>query len=154
MIKERENSPLDSSQRAIDCPRVVWQNCCGMNLPRPVNKTSIQGVTKVAKRERSFKLSLPALVSGTDAYGNPFQERTDISSISSQEATFQLNSGVTIGCKLNLCLEVPKTLILEKQLRLSLYGRVKYVKAETNSEKKQIISVDLDKNFKVLSLSK
>ena len=125
-----------------------------MSLARRLNKTSIQGVAKVAKRERSFKLSLPALVSGTDAYGNPFQERSEISSISSQEVTFQLNSGVIIGSKLNLCLEVPKTLILEKQLKLSLSGRVKYVGAETNSEKKQIISVDLDRNFKILSLYK
>ena len=125
-----------------------------MSLARRLNKTSIQGVAKVAKRERSFKLSLPALVSGTDAYGNPFQERSEISSISSQEVTFHLNSGVIIGSKLNLCLEVPKTLILEKQLKLSLSGRVKYVGAETNSEKKQIISVDLDRNFKILSLYK
>ena len=125
-----------------------------MNLTRRLNKTSIQGAAKVAKKERSFKLSLPALVSGIDAYGNPFQERSEISSISSQEVTFQLNSGVIIGSKLNLCLEVPKTLILEKQLKLSLSGRVKYVGAETNSEKKQIISVDLDRNFKILSLFK
>lgn len=120
-----------------------------MSLGRQFDKTSIQGVAKVAKRERAFKLSLPALVSGIDAYGNPFQEKTEISSISSQEATFLLNSGVTIGSKLNISLDVPRTLILEKQLCLSLSGRVKYVKAETNNEKKQLISIELDRNFKI-----
>lgn len=64
-----------------------------------------------------------------------------------------MNSNVTIGSKLNLSLEVPKTLILEKQLRLSLSGRVKYVKAEANSEKKQFISVELDRTFKIHALS-
>jgi hypothetical protein len=125
-----------------------------MSLARPLNKSSIQGVAKVGKREKSFKLSLPTLVSGTDAFDNPFQEKTEISSISSQEATFFLNSRVTIGSRLNLSLNVPKTLILEKQLRLSLSGRVKYVKGETNSEKKQLVSLELDKNFKIHPLPK
>ncbi|MFQ6107982.1 MAG: hypothetical protein ACE5L7_00320 [Candidatus Aminicenantales bacterium] len=124
-----------------------------MSTARESTKTSIQGVAKASKRERSFKLSLPTLVSGIDACGNPFQENTEILSISSQEATFLMNSNVTIGSKLNLSLEVPKTLILEKQLRLSLSGRVKYVKAEANSEKKQFISVELDRTFKIHALS-
>lgn len=124
-----------------------------MKLIRMPDKSSIQGVAKVTRRERTFKLSLPTLVSGIDAYGNSFQERTDLCSISSQQATFWLNSGVTIGSKLNLSLEIPKTLILENKLRLLLSGTVVHVKAESNSKKKQLISIQLDRTYKIQSNS-
>ena len=120
-----------------------------MKVAEPMPKSSIQGAARVAKRERSFKLSLPALVTGIDAYGNKFQERTELSSISSQEAIFWLNSGVTIGTELSLYLDIPKTLILENQLKLMISGRVIYVKAEGNKKKKQLISVRLAKNYKI-----
>ncbi len=106
------------------------------------------------RRERSFKLSLSILVTGIDAYGNKFQERTELSSISSQEAIFCLNSGVTIGSKLNLTLDIPKTLILEDQLKLIISGTVIYVKVESNKKKKQLLSIRLDKNYKIHSISK
>ena len=124
-----------------------------MKVARSVEESSIQ-IPRAVRRERSFKLSLPILVTGIDAYGNKFQESTELSSISSQEAIFWLNSGVTIGSQLNLTLDIPKTLILEDQLKLIISGNVVYVKAEANKKKKQLISVQLDKNYKINSLSK
>lgn len=120
-----------------------------MNSTRISNKPSFQGAAGVAKRERSFELSLPTLVSGFDAYGNEFKEHTELSSISSQIAIFRLNSGVTIGTRLNLSLDVPKTFLLESHLKLELSGKVTYVKEEHESDKKQLISLRLDKNFKI-----
>jgi len=119
-----------------------------MKATRNLEKSSIQN-PRAGKRERSFKLSLPILVNGIDAYGNKFQERTELSSISSQEAIFSLNSGVTIGAKLNLSLDIPKTLILEDQLKLIISGDVVYVKSEANNKKKQLISVQLDRNYRI-----
>lgn len=119
-----------------------------MKATRNLEESSIQN-PRVKKRERSFKLSLPILVNGIDAYGNKFQERTELSSISSQEAIFWLNSGVTIGAKLNLFFDIPKTLILEDHLKLIISGDVVYVKSETNNKKKQLISVRLEKNYKI-----
>ncbi len=115
---------------------------------RSAEESSLQ-TPQAVKRERSFKLSLPILVAGVDAYGEKFQEMTELSSISSQEAIFWLNSGVTIGAKLNISLEIPKTLILEDQLKLIMSGNVVFVKAEANKKKKQLISVRLDKNYKI-----
>jgi len=108
---------------------------------------------KIAKRERSFELPLPILISGVDAKENEFQERTKLSSISSQHAVFGLNSGVKIGSNLTLCLDIPKTIILEKQFKLVLTGTVTYIKAKTNFKKKQLISVRLDKKYKIRGLS-
>jgi len=87
-----------------------------------------------------------------DAYGNMFQEQTELASISSQEAIFSLNSGVTIGSRLQLYLDIPKTLTLENQLRMLLSGKVSYVRAESNNKgKKQMIIIELDNNFRINS---
>ncbi len=125
-----------------------------MRQSRFVHKSSIQDTPKAVKRERSFRLSLPTLVRGIDAYGNMFQEQTELVSISSQEATFSLNSGVTIGSRLQLYLDIPKTLILENHLRMLLMGKVSYVRAELNNRKKQMIIIELDNNFKINSWPK
>ena len=113
------------------------------------NKSSIQASNRYAKTERSFELSIPTLVSGIDATGNEFKEYTELASISSQEAVFWLDSGVTIGSKLKLSLDVPKTVLLESNLKLEITGRVTFVKADQNNEKKQLISLRLEKKYKI-----
>jgi hypothetical protein len=113
------------------------------------DKSSTQGATRFAKKERSFDLSLPTLVSGIDATGNEFKEYTELASISAQEAVFWLDSGVTIGSKLKLSLDVPKTVLLESDLKLEITGRVTFVKADQSSEKKQLISLRLEKKYKI-----
>ena len=150
----RKKSPQNSSLKAIDCFREVWHNHSPMmDLAKLLDKPSFQGTTRSVKRERSFELSLSALVTGLNAGGNEFQERTDLYAISSQEASFWLNSGVTIGSKLNLSLKIPKTLVLENQLRLIISGIVVYAKSDRNAKKKQLVSVRLDKTYKILPSS-
>jgi len=121
-----------------------------MDLAKILDKPSFQGDTRAVKRERSFELSLQALVSGMTATGSEFQERTELYSISSQEAAFWLNSGVTIGAKLNLSLKIPKTLILEDQFRLIISGIVVYARSDRNAIKKQLVSIRLEKNYKIV----
>jgi len=104
------------------------------------------------KRERDFDICLPTSVSGVDARGREFQEQTELTSISAQEAIFPLDSDVTIGSKLNLCLEIPKTLILENHLRLFLSGKVVFIKIDSNNKKKQLILMHLDKKYKIQPL--
>lgn len=106
---------------------------------------------RTPNQERSFDLSLSIRVKGLDASGNEFQERTELNTISSQLATFWIDSGVTIGSKLDLCLEVPKTIILEQQIKLLLSGDVIFIKADSQNHKKHLISVRLDKNYKIQS---
>jgi hypothetical protein len=115
--------------------------------------SSIQGASKAGKRERAFELSLPALVTGLDALENRFREKTLISSISAEEATVWLRSPVTIGAKLDISLDIPKTLILENSLKLQLSGTVKLAQLDsTRLGKKQLISLQLDKKFKLLPI--
>jgi hypothetical protein len=120
-----------------------------MDLNRTLEKSSPQNQTKVQRRERHFELSLPVSVRGTNTKGEDFEERTKISSISAQEASFWLKHKVTIGTNVNLCLEVPKTLVLESHLNLHVSGKVKYIQSGVTNKRLQLITLQLDKLFKI-----
>ncbi|MDP2915260.1 MAG: hypothetical protein Q8O91_07385 [Candidatus Aminicenantes bacterium] len=112
--------------------------------------SSIQGFSETRKRERSFELSLPALVKGFDAAEREFSEQTEVSSLSAQEAVLCLQSKVMIGTKLLLCLRVPQTFFLEKRFDLCLSGTVAFVKSDVSiKSRSQLVSVKLDRNFQV-----
>lgn len=105
--------------------------------------------TKVVKGERAFKLSLPALIAGINSTGNPFEERTTLQSISSQEACFRLTTRIKRNSKLFISLDVPKTLILENHLILSLSGTPISIKTEKDKKKKHLIRIELDRSYKI-----
>jgi hypothetical protein len=99
--------------------------------------------------EKYFDLFLPAVVSGIDAEGVEFNEKTELSSISSLKAHFGLKAKVTIGTKLNVVLQIPKTFILENQLMLRISGEVVIAKVDEALENKPLISLNLDKIYKI-----
>lgn len=132
----------------------------GMKETTYSHKLFIQGATKGSRRERSFKLSLPTLVSGLDAQGKPFEEKTRLFSISSQEAIFELKSSVALGTNLELSLEIPKTLILESQLNLFVSGKVVFIQtpsedsdADFKNSKKQVVALHLNTSYKIQPIS-
>lgn len=118
-----------------------------------MNTESLQGGFRTGKRERAFDLSLPARVTGLDAVGRKFEERTEICSISAQEASFRLQTRLLIGSKIVLNLDVPRTIILEKPLRLLLSGTVVFVKSEDPQGKRQYLAARLDRSYKLHSNS-
>jgi hypothetical protein len=124
-----------------------------MDLTRSLDKGSDPKKSPPNKQERYFELSVPVLVSGMNAKGEEFEERTKISSISSQEASFWLNEKVTIGTRIDMCLQIPKTLILESHLNLSVSGEVIFVQSETNNRKKQLAIIRLDRTYKIQQTS-
>lgn len=124
-----------------------------MDLTRTIDKAADLKKTTSPKQERYFELAVPAIVSGIDAKGEEFEERTTISSISSQEASFWLNKKVTIGTRINMSLQIPKTLILESHLNLLISGEVIFVQSETNNKKKQSVIIRLDRSYKIQKAS-
>ena len=123
-----------------------------MNAKRLLNEPSYQSALKDVKRERIFELSLPALITGINAVGEEFQEYTELISLSCQEAIFKLDSKVIIGSKLNLSLDIPKTLFLENQFKVEMSGSVRFAKAEQIESKQQMIILRLNKNYKIRSI--
>jgi len=120
-----------------------------MNIVKAFHTPSTQGEARAGKRERSFELSLPALVKGLDARGKRFEERTTACAISAQELSFRLNARLLIGAKMMVALDVPRTLILESPLRLLVTGLVVYVRSETENGKCQYVTVHLDRRFRL-----
>ena len=120
-----------------------------MEATTSFHNPSTQGAAKAGKRERSFELSLPALVKGLGAAGSRFEEVTEIRTISAQEASFRLESPVLIGSRLTLSLDIPRTLILEKPLRLLLTGTVVCVGIDSGDGQRPIVTACLDRTFRL-----
>jgi hypothetical protein len=120
-----------------------------MEMAKSLHDPSTQGAAKAGKRERSFELSLPALVKGLDAAGRKFEEKTSVCGISAQEVSLRLKARLLIDSRLTLFLDIPRTLILESPLRMVLSGAVVYVRLEEKSEKTQFLVVRLDRGFRL-----
>ncbi len=118
-------------------------------MAKSLHDPSTQGAARAGKRERSFELSLPALVKGLDAAGRKFEERTSVVGISAQEASFRLKARLMIDSRVTLFLDIPRTLILESPLRMVLSGAVVYVRYEERNEKPQYIVARLDRSFRL-----
>jgi len=121
--------------------------------PRAFPGAYLRGAGAEARRERAFDLVLPALVSGEDASGKRFEERTDISSISAQEVLFRLRTRLIIGSRLAIHLDVPRTLILEKPLRLFLSGSVVSARADDGRGHRQNVAARLDRTYRLITNS-
>jgi len=125
-----------------------------MNSQEESIKPSIHGAARAGKRERAFALSLPAVVTGVDLADNRFREKTLLVSISSEEAAVWLRSRVAAGTKLNISLDIPKTLILENHLQLQLSGTVAPNGAESVPEgRKQVVLLQLDRKFRLVPVA-
>jgi len=120
-----------------------------MSLEKQQAGALAPGPPHMGKRERSFELTLPALVTGVDATGRDFQEQTEIMAISSQEACFLLSTRLHVGSRLILALDVPRTLILERPLRLSVSGTVGRLRQDHPEDDRQHVFLELDGGFKI-----
>jgi len=120
-----------------------------MEMAKSLHDPSIQGVARAGKRERSFELSLPALVKGLDATGRKFEEKTSVCGISAQEVSLRIKARLMIDSRVTLFLDIPRTLILEAPLRMVLSGAVVYVRLEEQADKTQFVVVRLDRGFRL-----
>lgn len=120
-----------------------------METTKTICADSFPQNNSISKNEKSFSLALSAQVSGINSSGKEFEERSILLKISARKAYFYLKSKVKKGSRLNLTLYIPKTLILEKNLNLSLTGNVAYTKPNGNNGKNHLIQLDLNKSYKI-----
>jgi c-di-GMP-binding flagellar brake protein YcgR len=100
------------------------------------------------RREWRFDLPLTAVVEGKLPQGKKFRELAMLENISSGGAYFCLNSGVVVGSKLSLAIDLPKELTEGKKVRLQIGGMaVRLIKADQKG-KKQGVAVRFGKDFK------
>lgn len=115
-------------------------------------KEKSQSNTKFNRREEwRFELPLSVLVEGKISRGKKFKEETILQNISSGGAYFCLDSGVTVGSKLKLVIEVPDKLTEGKKVKLSLGGLTVRLEKPTQKGKKQGIALRFSKKFEFIT---
>ncbi len=100
------------------------------------------------RREWRFDLPLPTLIEGKLPHGERFRESTTLENISSSGAYFSLDSGVVVGSKLNLVIELPRELAEGSPLKLLLGGITVRLEKPNRRSKKQGVAVRFTKNFR------
>jgi len=104
------------------------------------------------RREWRFDLPLPVKIEGELPKGKKFNELTQIENICSKGVYFCLDSGVIIGSKLNLVIDMPKELTEGKHLKLCLGGLTVRLEEVTKKErgKRQGVALRFQKKFEIL----
>jgi c-di-GMP-binding flagellar brake protein YcgR len=107
------------------------------------------------RREWRFDFPLDTLIEGSLADGNRFKEETRLENISSGGAYFSLDSGVVVGSKLNLFIELPEKLADGKRMRLRIGGITVRLEKPNKKTKHQGVAVRFsDDLFKVVPAKK
>lgn len=94
-----------------------------------------------------FNLPLPTLVSGEDASGRSFQERTVLFYISDHGASFNLKSVLAIGARLKLVIDLPPSLAEDKNLKLVIKGRVALIEDQGAHSDRQRVSLRFESRY-------
>jgi len=108
-------------------------------------------VTIDRRKEWRFDLPLAAMVEGKAWEGKTFKEETILKNISSGGAYFCLDSGVTVGSKLNLVIDIPEELSPDKKVRLQLGGLTVRLEKPDKKGKKQGVAIRFNKKFKFIA---
>jgi c-di-GMP-binding flagellar brake protein YcgR len=125
--------------------------------PAPKKKTkAIPDEVEInRRREWRFDFPLDTLIEGSLADGAKFKEETHLENISSGGAYFTLDSGVVVGSKLNLFIELPEKLADGKHMRMRLGGITVRLEKPDKKAKRQGVAVRFsDDMFQVVPIKK
>jgi hypothetical protein len=100
------------------------------------------------RREWRLDLPLPTVIEGTLPQGKKFEETTTIQNISATGAYFSLDSGLVVGAKLNLLIDLPKELTGGRDLKLNLGGLTVRLEEPDVKGKRQGVAIRFTKNFR------
>lgn len=115
---------------------------------KPSKKTSIPTIRANRRREWRFDLPLLTTIEGKRPDGEKFKESTILENISAMGAYFCLDSGVIVGSKLNLMIDLPKQLTSGKDIKLNLGGITVRLEEPDKKGKKQGVAIRFTKDFK------
>jgi c-di-GMP-binding flagellar brake protein YcgR len=124
-------------------------------VPRKKPKALPEDLEINRRREWRFDFPLKTLIEGSLADGAKFKEATKLENISSGGAYFTLDSGVVVGSKLSLYLELPDKLADGKKLRMRVGGITVRLEKPDKKAKRQGVAVRFsDDMFKVVPTKK
>ncbi len=119
--------------------------------PKKISRKESSSSDAKSNRRREWRLELPLLakIEGKLPDGKKFQEETTIENISAKGVYFCLDSGVVIGSKLNLMIDLPSELTGGEQLRLCLGGLTVRLEEGDKKGKKQGVALRFQRKFKI-----
>lgn len=103
------------------------------------------------RREWRFELPLTAIVEGKLPNGTKFKEDVILQNISSGGAYFCLDSGVIVGSRLNLVIDIPSKLTEGKKLKICLGGLTIRLEQPYKKGKRQGVGLRFQKKFEFIS---
>jgi c-di-GMP-binding flagellar brake protein YcgR len=106
------------------------------------------------RREWRFDLPLSTMIEGKLPHGEKFKESTTIENISATGAYFCLDSGVVVGSKLNLMIDLPSRLTGGKEIKLNLGGITVRLEEPDKKGKRQGVAIRFSKDFKFVEPAK
>ncbi len=118
------------------------------SLKRGKSGTVIVPPTVNRRREWRFDLPLPAIVEGLLPQGKKFRESVLLENISSGGAFFCLDSGIVVGSKMKLSIDLPKELTEGKKIILKIGGTSVRLENADQKGKKQGVAVRFGKDFR------
>ena len=109
-----------------------------------------------ANRRREWRLDLPlsTMIEGRLPHGEKFTETTTLHNISSTGAYFCLDSGLVVGSRLNLMIDLPKNLTGGKKIKLNLGGITVRLEEPDMKGKRQGVAIRFSKDFKFVEGAK
>ena len=109
-----------------------------------------------ANRRREWRLDLPlsTMIEGRLPHGEKFTETTTLHNISSTGAYFCLDSGLVVGSRLNLMIDLPKNLTGGKKIKLNLGGITVRLEEPDTKGKRQGVAIRFSKDFKFVEGAK
>ncbi len=123
--------------------------------PRKKAKAIPEDLEINRRREWRFDFPLETFIEGSLADGAKFKEATQLENISSGGAYFTLDSGVVVGSKLNLYIELPERLADGKKLRMRIGGITVRLEKPDKKNKRQGVAVRFsDDMFKIVPVRK
>jgi len=102
------------------------------------------------RREWRFDLPLKAIVEGLLPHGKKFKEVSKVENISSTGAYFCLDSGVVVGSKLHLIIDIPKKVTEGKKVQIRIGGITIRLEKPDKKGKKQGVALRFDKDFEFM----
>jgi len=119
-------------------------------IPKAKKSMAIPSVQANRRREWRFDLPLRTIIEGQLPQGKKFKELTTIKNISSTGAYFCLDSGVIVGSKLNLMIDLPAQLTEGKSVKLNLGGITVRLEEPEKKGKKQGVAIRFTKDFRFI----
>ncbi len=122
--------------------------------PKKTTKAMPKDLSINRRREWRFDLPLRTTIEGKSPAGKKFLEQTKLENISSGGAYFSLDSGVVVGSKLTLMIELPSKLTDGKKMRLMIGGITVRLEKPNLKSRKQNVAVRFSDDFRVLPAAK